>query len=52
MVRVQGYYSLRQKVWFINLKPKMFVKILVRINKGFMLVSIHLSQDIIVIQVN
>ena len=47
MVKIQDYYSLTPIVRYMNLKPKMFMKILVRIKTCFILASIQLSQNII-----
>ena len=52
MVTAQNYSSLTLIVWSMKLKLKMFMKILVGINKCLILAIIHLSQNIMVIQTN
>ena len=47
MVTTQDYYSL-----ILSLKLKIFLKILVKIKKSWILVIIQLSQNIMVIQTN
>ena len=47
MVVIKDYYSLK-----IQLKLKMFMKILVRVKKCSILVHIQLSQNILMIQKN
>ena len=49
---IQDYYSLIVTVSCIKFKQKMFSKILVKIEKQFILVIIELSQNIMVIQTN
>ena len=44
MVTAQAYYLVILIVWFMKLKFKMFMKILAKIKKFFILVAIHLSQ--------
>ena len=52
MVTAQDYSSLTLIVSCMKLKLKMFMKILVGINKCLILAIIHLSQNIMVIQTN
>ena len=47
MLATQDYYSLKLIVWCMKFKPKMFMKILVRIKKCLILAVIQLSQNVI-----
>ena len=52
MVKTQDYYSLTLIVWCVKLKIKIFMRILIRIEKCSILAIIHLSQNIMMIQTN
>ena len=52
MVLNQYYYALILIVWYMKLKLKIFMKILVKVKKCLILVIIHLSQNIMMIQTN